>query len=141
MMSSNAPRPAAGDSGLLFHLKGTLGAFAQYLRARCKLAGIEAKEAAAHYGIIVALLVLAFGAVVLGYILLVLAAVFLLAAWTGWYWAWITLAVALPHFAGAALLVLLVKERAEEPMFQASLNELRKDQQWLTSTPPAQKPS
>ncbi len=130
MAESRSSRP-----GAFAHLSGFFGAFAAYFRARLQLAGIEAKEAAIHYFILLALLVVSLVAVLFGYFFLCFAVVFGIAALIGgeYTWIWLTFVMALLHFGGAAGCILFAKSRLAEPMFAATLNEFRKDQEWLTN--------
>ncbi len=119
--------------GLFRNLSSLLGAKLAYLRARLELAGLEGKEAAVHYGLILSLACVALVMIVFGYLFLVIALVFLvaLAFGGGDAWIWVTLGAAVLHFIGAAGLLLLAKMKLGQPMFAATLDELKKDQQWL----------
>jgi uncharacterized membrane protein YqjE len=126
-------RRAAAQEGFLGHLTGLLSASAGYLQGRLQLLGLESKEAAAHYVIIVALLVAALVVVVFGYFFLCFFAIFGIAALidTRHAWLWVTLGMALLHFGAAVGAVLYAKARFAEPMFTATINEFKKDQEWL----------
>jgi uncharacterized membrane protein YqjE len=132
---SSEDRRAAEAAGIWGHLTALLGAKLAYLRARLALAGIESREAAVHYGL---LLGLALGGVVLvvfGYFFFVLAAVFAV-AWMcggGNAWIWVLLGAAVLHVVAAGGLFLAVKMRLARPVFTATLDEFRKDQAWLTT--------
>lgn len=119
--------------GFLTRLATLLGANLAYLRARLRLAGVEAKEAGVHYALIVALAIAALVAVIFGYLFFVIAVAFLL-AWAfggGNAWIWVTLAAAIAHFGAAIALLLLARAKLMQPMFEATLSEFKKDQQWL----------
>ena len=119
--------------GIFGRLAALLGAKLAYLRARLELAGLEGKEAAVHYGIILGLAIAALVITIFGYLFFVIALVFLI-AWAcggGNAWIWVTLGAAFVHFIGAALLLIVAKMKLSQPMFAATLDELRKDQQWL----------
>ncbi len=124
------------DPGLISHLSGLVGFFSGYLRARLELAGIEAKEAAIHYAIILGLLIAALGAIAFGYVFFCIALVFALAALfhSPHTWIWITFGLALLHLGAAVTAVLIAKMRISAPMFAATLEEFKKDQEWLTKT-------
>jgi len=134
------PQPTAEDrhraaqEGFFGHIAGVLSASAEYLKSRFQLAGLEAREAAIHYAIIAALAVAALVVVAFGYIFLCLFAVFGIAALIGGEhaWIWVTLGVALLHFGAAVGCLLYAKKRLSEPMFTATIDEFRKDQEWLT---------
>lgn len=126
---------AAQAAGIFGHLSALLAAKLAYMRARLELAGIEGKEAAVHYGVILALAVGGLIALIFGYLFFVIALVFLTAHLIGGEnaWIWVMLGAAVLHFIGAAVLVLVAKSRLGVPMFSASLDELKQDQAWLTS--------
>ena len=125
-----------GETGFFAHFAGLLAAKLAYLRARLELAGIEAREAAVHYAIILGLAIGALIVLVFGYLFLVIALVFLVAALLGTAhaWIWVLLGAALLHLLGAAILAWIAKAKLSSPMFTASLNELKKDQEWLKTS-------
>jgi uncharacterized membrane protein YqjE len=121
-----------GD-GFLDHLSGLIAAKLAYLRARLTLAGLEGKEAAVHYAVILGMAIGALVVAIFGYLFLVLALIFLI-AWAcggGNAWIWVTLGTAILHFAGAAALVLIAKTKLSQPMFPITFGEFKKDQEWL----------
>ena len=124
---------AAQAAGIFGHLTALLAAKLAYVRARLELAGLEGKEAAVHYGVIVGLAVGGLVALVFGYLFAVIALVFLVAHWIGGEtaWIWVLLGAAALHCLGAAVLLLIAKSRLGVPMFSASLDELKQDQEWL----------
>jgi uncharacterized membrane protein YqjE len=128
--------PAPPSPSFFENATAWLGTLLAHLRVRLKLAGIEGKEAAVHYGVLLGLAVagLLFG--VFGYFFLCLALVFLI-AWAsggGNAWIWVLLGMSVLHLGGAAGVFFWIKGRLGAPMFSATLDELRKDQEWLTST-------
>jgi uncharacterized membrane protein YqjE len=133
---SSEDRRAAEAAGLWGHLAGLLGAKLAYLRARLELAGIEGREAALHYSIILGLAVGALIVLIFGYFFLVLAAVFAI-AWAfggGNAWLWVLLGAAVLNLLGAAGLLFAAKVKLAKPVFAATLDEFRKDQAWLTTS-------
>ena len=133
--TAEEPRPAEA-AGLFGHLSALIAANLGYLRARLKLAGIEGKEAAIHASIILGLAIGALVALIFGYFLFVLGAVFLVAqAFDNEHaWIWVLLGAAGLHFAGAVALVLIAKAKLATPLFPITLDELQKDQEWLKTT-------
>jgi uncharacterized membrane protein YqjE len=129
-------RRTAAQAGFFGHATGFLGGLADYVRLRLELAGIEAREAAAHYAIIAGLLAGALVVTVFGYLFLCIAVIFALAALIDdpHGWIWITLGAALVHFGAAVAVALIVRAKFAAPMFAATLQEFKKDEQWLTST-------
>ena len=127
--------PAGGHSGnLLDHLRELLAAGLEYLQARLALAGVEAKEALLHFGIIIALFVVAVAVSVFGYLFLCIAASALIAQFLHVSPGWVILALALIHFALALGAVLFGIARLKTAVFSATRTELKKDQQWLNRT-------
>lgn len=119
--------------GLFRHLSALIGANLAYLRARLALAGVEGKEAAVHYAIILGLGIGALIIVLFGYFFVIFALVFLI-AWAcggGNSWIWVTLGAGLLHFGGALALVFVAKGKLSQPVFTATLDEFRKDQECL----------
>ena len=123
------------DAGFFRHLIGILSASLAYLKARLELAGLESKEAGIHYVIILALVVVALVVVVFGYFFFCLALVFLIAWAIGeeHAWIWVTFGMALLHFGGAVACLWIAKNRLAAPMFAATLQEFKKDHEWLNS--------
>jgi uncharacterized membrane protein YqjE len=124
------------QDGLLRNFSALLAANLAYLRARLQLAGLEGREAGVHYVVILALALAALVTVVFGYFFLIIAAVFLvaLAFGGGNAWIWVTLGAAILHFLLAGLLLLVAKAKLTQPMFAATLDEFKKDQQWLKNS-------
>lgn len=124
------------DAGFVRHALALLAGLSDYLKARLELAGLEAKEAGLHYVIILALLVGALVVAIFGYFFFCLALVFLI-AWLfgdGHAWIWVTFVFALLHFAAGAGCIFLAKGRFAEPMFAVTIDEFKKDKEWLSST-------
>ena len=127
--------PKAEAAGLFGHLSALMAAKLGYLKARLELAGIEGKEAAIHLTIILGLAIGGLVVAVFGYFFLVIALVFLIARafGDGSAWPWVLAAAALFHFILAGLLLLIARLRLGVPLFPLTLEELKKDQEWLTT--------
>lgn len=133
------PDPAPEDfrateaAGIFGHLTALVSAKLAYLRARLELAGLEGREAAAHYGVLLGLAIGGLIAAIFGYLFFIIALVFLIAHLIGGEtaWIWVTLGAAGLHFLAAIGLLLFAKARLGRPMFSASLHELQNDQEWL----------
>ena len=121
------------SDGIFSRLTALLGAKLAYIRARLQLAGLEGKEAAVHYGIILGLAIGAMVIAIFGYLFFVIALVFLIALAFGGgnAWIWVMLGAGFVHFVGTAILLLVAKAKLSQPMFAATLDEFNKDQQWL----------
>jgi uncharacterized membrane protein YqjE len=120
--------------GMFAHAAGLLAALIRYFKARATLVGIEAKEAGVNYGVAAAFVVGALFLAVLAYVFLIITAVFGVAALFEGRNAWIGVmgVTALLHAAVAAVLVLIARRRFKAGAFPITLDELSKDQQWLT---------
>ena len=133
-MTGNTPPPQerpVDDAGLSAHLLALLSSGAAYLRARLELAGLEGADAAA-YGIkAVIFLIVALGLLAFGYAFLWIGLITLLAACCPAHWGWIVLAVGALHFVAAAGFFYAVARQCKKPFFQATLEEFKKDQEWL----------
>jgi uncharacterized membrane protein YqjE len=127
--TEDTPQPKAGLFG---HLSALLAAKLAYLKARLELAGIEGREAAVHLGIILGLAIVALVLVIFGYFFFVLFLVFLIGlAFGGNAWVWVMLGAAVIHFIIAGVLLLVARLRLGVPLFPLTLEELKKDQEWL----------
>ncbi|HSI15593.1 MAG TPA: phage holin family protein [Chthoniobacter sp.] len=132
MPASTTADTSQAKAGLFGHLSTLLAAKLAYLKARLELAGIEGKEAAVHLAIIVGLAVVALVLVIFGYFFLVLFLVFLIGlAFGGNAWVWVMLGAAVIHLILAGVLLLVAKTRLGVPLFPLTLEELKKDQEWL----------
>ena len=128
------PQPQTAHGGIFKELTALLAAKLAYLRARLELAGIESKEALVNLAIVLAMAAGALVLILFGYLLCVLAVVFLIAGLCGGgnAWIWVMLGAGVLHFLTALGFALWAKSRLSRPMFAASLEEFRKDQEWLT---------
>jgi len=122
---------SAADVGLSGHLLALLASFSGYFRARLELAGLEGKEAAATGIKVVALLVVALLFFAFGYAFLWIGLIALLASCSHLHWGWMILAVGVLHLLGVLGCVWIVGMLWKKPVFPATLEEFRKDQEWL----------
>lgn len=127
--------PANYTSGTLRHFAGLLSAAVRYLSARLTLMGLEAREAGANGGIAAAMIAGGLVVAVLGYVLLIITVVFgIAAAFQGAHvWIFVMGGAALLHLGGAVTLVILAWRRLKTGAFHTTLEELKKDRQWLTN--------
>ena len=135
MMGPTPPpsEPTAPEPGLSGHLVALLASLAGYIRARLELAGIEGKDAAAICIKVAILLVVALGFLAFGYAFLWIGLIALIATISHLPWGWMVLAVGLLHLLAAAGAVWVVAYLWNKPVFPATLEEFRKDQEWLNS--------
>ncbi len=132
-MSSESPRPRnpAGHSGLLDNTLGLLSAIVEFFEIRFALAGRESKAAALQIAILVGCVIAALALCVMGYVFLIVSAVVGIAHLLGTSWPVVALVVALVHFIIAGVLLLVARSRITKPMFRDTVDELKKDREWL----------
>lgn len=135
----SAPTSIDHSHGLFHHFAKWCEALIDYFQLRTQLALLEAKEAGSKYAVIAALFAGAAILALMGYLLLVLTAVFALAAWMDGPHVWLKIlggATAL-HLVLAVILALLAKARLKVGVFEKTKAEFRKDHSWHT-TPTSQ---
>ena len=132
-MSSESPRfrNPAGRSGLLGNALALVRAVADFFESRLALAAQESKSAAMQILILIGCVVFAGALCVMGYVFLVVSAIVGLAHLAGTSWPWIALIVGLVHFIIAMVLLLVARSRITKPMFRDTVDELKKDREWL----------
>jgi uncharacterized membrane protein YqjE len=122
-----------GKAGTVNHFLGLVSETLRYLKARTALAAEEAKLAGVQYGLAAGMVVGALVIAVLGYLFLVITAVFAIGFAFDSEHAWVTVLglAALLHLGGAAVLVLLAKKRVGDTSFSETAAEIEKDRVWL----------
>ena len=132
-MSSESPssRNPAGHSGLIDNALGLLSAIVEFFEIRFALAAQESKAAALQLLILVGCVIAALALCVMGYVFLIVSAVVGIAHLLGTSWPVVALVVALVHFIIAGVLLLVARSRITKPMFPDSIDELKKDREWL----------
>lgn len=125
-------RTAEGD-GLSGHLLALLASLAGYLRARFELAGIEGKDAAGRFISAAIFLGVAVGFLAFGYAFAWIGVIALIAIKYPQHWGWIVLGAGALHFVGAAVCACIIRSLCKKPVFEATLEEFKKDQEWLNS--------
>jgi uncharacterized membrane protein YqjE len=128
---------SSGEAGLGDHLRVLAASIAGYLQARLQLAGLESKEAFGHCLKILLVIAAAAAAAFFGYVFFGAAVVFFAARLLCIHWAWAALGFGAIHLAAAIACLLAARKKMAAPMFAATLNEFKKDQEWLkTSSKP-----
>ena len=132
-MSSGSPtsRNPAGHSGLLDNALGLISAVVAFFESRFVLLAQESKSAAVQLLILVACVVAALTLCVMGYVFLIVSVVVGIAHLLGTSWPVVALVVALLHFIIAGVLLLVARSWITKPMFRDSIDELKKDREWL----------
>ena len=132
-MSSESPasRNPAGHSGLLGNALSLMSAVVEFFETRFALIAKESKSAAVQMLVLVISLLVAVGLCLTGYVFLIVCAIVGIAYLVGTWWPWIALIIALLHFMIAMLCLLIARSRITKPLFRATLDELKKDREWL----------
>jgi len=132
-MSSESPpsRNPAGHTGLLGNALALLSAVVEFFETRLALAAQESKSAGVQILILIGCLVFAGALCVMGYVFLMVSAIVGLAHLAGTSWPWIALIVGLVHFIIALVLLVVARSRITKPMFRETVDELKKDREWL----------
>ena len=132
MSSGTLPaRNPAGHSGLLDNALGLISAVVAFFESRFVLLAQESKSAAVQLLILVGCVIAALALCVMGYVFLIVSAVVGIAHLLGTSWPVVALVAALVHFIIAGVLVLVARSRISKPMFRDSIDELKKDREWL----------
>ncbi len=124
-------RNPAGHAGLWANCASLLGSGAHFLEDRFALASKEAKAAAIHLATLVACFIAAALLGLLGYLLLIVFVIVGLAHFFGISWIWIALVVALLHFGGAIVCVVIARGQFKRPVFRDTATVLKEDTEWL----------
>src|ERR1051326_5732903 len=132
-MTSESPpsHNPAGHAGLFENALALLTAVADFFESRLALAAKESKSAALQILILIASVLFAVVLCVMGYVFLIVSAIAGLAHLAGTSWPWIALIVGLVHFIIALVLLLIARNRITKPMFTDTVDELKKDREWL----------
>ncbi len=129
MNSGTPPAPEERASAT-----GLLRAVALYIEARGRLLHIEGQEAGGRLANLSSMFMLAFAALIIGWMLAAPALVWIIADFNGWHWTRVALAGAGIHlFLGLLLLAGLKSRLRGMQLFEESFNQLRRDREWLAS--------
>jgi Protein of unknown function (DUF1469). len=132
-MSSESPpsHNPAGHSGLLDNALALISAVVEFFEIRFAMVAQESKAAAVQMLILVGCVIAALALLVMGYVFLIVSAVVGIAHLLGTSWPVVALVVALVHFIIAGVLLLVARTRITKPMFRDTVDELKKDREWL----------
>ena len=121
--------------GFFESLAQYLGSATDYVGARASLLGVEFKEAAGNYIKLLILVVTALLFLVFGLVFLVVFLMFALQRLTHLDWLWILGGFFLLSFVATAGCLLLAWGRLKTRVLPQTIEEFKKDKQWLTSKP------
>jgi len=115
------------NRGIFAEFLNFFSSFGEHIQALVALAGLESREAAGIYIRALIALGAALVCLVFGYLLSLIFIAFALEALFHWRWIWITMGLAVVHFAGVAGCILYLKSRLKSPVFTATSAELQRD--------------
>jgi uncharacterized membrane protein YqjE len=119
--------PRETPQGVIPELLRFVGSAGRHFQGLLQLASLETKEAAMVGLRLLILLIVAVVCVAFGYILILFFLAFLLAFVFGISWIWISLGLAVLHFAVVAVCAMLAKNSLRTPVFKATAVELQRD--------------
>ncbi len=131
-------KPVSGSHdrpGFFESLSQYAGSAADYFGARLSLLGIEFKEAAGNYIKLIILVVTALMFLVFGLVFFVVFLMFAIQRLTHWDWLWILGGFFLLSFAATAGCLFLAWGRLKTKALSQTIEEFKKDKQWLTTKP------
>jgi len=125
------PGNPAGHAGLLDNLLALASALAGFFESRAALLAKESKTALLRLLVIEACVLAAFISFAVGYIFLVAGGVVGIARIAHISWVWVALVVGGAHFVCALIFLLIARAKMAKPLFRATIDELKKDREWL----------
>jgi uncharacterized membrane protein YqjE len=125
--SGSRPR----QTGLIGSLVALASALADFFESRAALLATESKAALVQFLVAAVCLVAAVLFFAFGYIFLLATAVVAVAHMANVSWLWVALAAAGLHFVIALVLLLVAGTGIKRPIFRATMDELKKDREWL----------
>ena len=127
-------RNPAGHAGLLNNLASFANGLAGFFECRIALFMRESKGALVHILLMAGALIFALVLVGAGYVFLITSIVFGIAHAAGVSWVWIAFCAAIVHLLLAGGCAFFALTQMKKPMFAATLDELKRDREWLKST-------
>ena len=125
--SLSRPRP----TGLIGSLVALASALADFFESRAALLATESKAALFQFLVAAVCLIAAVLFFAFGYIFLLATAVVAIAHMANVSWLWVALAAAGLHFVIALILLVVAASGIKRPVFRGTLEELKKDREWL----------
>jgi uncharacterized membrane protein YqjE len=133
-------RNPAGHAGLRQNLVSFVASLSQFFQTRLQLAVRESKAAVGHLVIIVACGIAAAVLLLFGYIFLLVFVIVGIAHLIGISWTWMALILALLHFVGALVCLVIARGQAKHPMFRDTAIVLKEDTEWLKNLDQTKRP-
>ena len=132
MAYETAPsRSRPRQTGLIGSLVALASALADFFESRAALLASESKAALVQFLVAAVCLVAAVLFFAFGYIFLLASAVVAVAHMANVSWLWVALAAAGLHFVIALVFLLVAGTGIKRPIFRATMEELKRDREWL----------
>jgi uncharacterized membrane protein YqjE len=132
MADETAPsRSRPRQTGLIGSLVALASALADFFESRAALLASESKAALIQFLVAAVCLVAAVLFFAFGYIFLLASAVIAVAHMANVSWLWVALAAAGLHFVIALVFLLVAGTGIKRPIFRATMEELKRDREWL----------
>jgi uncharacterized membrane protein YqjE len=125
--SGSRPR----QTGLIGSLVALASALADFFESRAALLAAESRAALIQFLVAAVCLVAAVLFFAFGYIFLLASAVVAIAHMANVSWLWVALAAAGLHFVIALVFLLVAGTGIKRPVFRATMEELKRDREWL----------
>ncbi|MEO0447903.1 MAG: phage holin family protein [Verrucomicrobiota bacterium] len=120
------------SSSIAGQVRTTARTFLAYFQVRAELFALECREAAEVYQRRALFVALCAVHLFFGYAILLICVIKLLSSYWNFSWVWVALGFSLLHFLAGFLLWRFRERSSQGPLFEASLQEFTKDQQWLS---------
>ena len=132
MADETAPsRSRPRQTGLIGSLVALASALADFFESRAALLASESKAALIQFLVAAVCLVAAVLFFAFGYIFLLASAVVAVAHMANVSWLWVALAAAGLHFVIALVFLVVAGTGIKRPIFRATMEELKRDREWL----------
>jgi len=131
---ADEPAPSQSRSrqtGLIGSFIALVSALADFFESRAALLATESKAALVQFLVAAVCLIAAVLFFAFGYIFLLATAVVAIAHMANVSWLWVALAAAGLHFLIALVLLVVAGTGIKRPIFRATMDELKKDREWL----------
>jgi uncharacterized membrane protein YqjE len=131
MAGEPAPRSQPRQTGFIGSLVALASALADFFESRAALLATESKAALVQFLVATICLVGGILFFAFGYIFLVATAVVAVAHMTNVSWLWVALVAAGIHFLIALIFLLVAGTGIKRPIFRGTMEELKRDREWL----------
>src|SRR5436305_3019377 len=132
MAGENSPsRSRPRQAGFIGSLVALASALADFFESRVALFAMESRAALVQFVLVALCLVATLLFFAFGYVFLLATAVVAVAHLARVSWLWTALAAAGLHIMIALVFLLIARSGIKRPIFRATMDELKKDREWL----------